>query len=192
MPSTWAQTFHAAYDADAAWATANLTTWLVYGTFFAAVANVAVVIAAFEIQRRAFNREEIRRSAELRERHVAAINAAWGSLELFDRVLGYKGLAICDYERPDVVGRLAVFSELVTYYLSQGIIDNRVVSTLITTNTRTIDDLNQLDLEFNNVPSITITRLYQHRATLRAGVEEQLQAASAELTMDKPAEKISE
>ena len=165
--------FDAAYRTDPAWAAANLTTWLVIVGIVAACANVAVVIAAFEVQRRQFQRDRREREAERNELHLAALVAVQGALEIYDVAIGGKGNLRTTFRRTDVIGRLEVFQRYAEYYLNKDIVAGSIVSTLMTVLSlfdRTIADLNALTpLDTDDLPATELDRMYNFRRKLRDG-----------------------
>ena len=159
---------------SAAWKLGDVATWV------AAIANVAVVITAFMVQRAAFKHEHKNRDHERADLHVAALNSAKATLEIFDNVIGFKNVALTDRKRSDVLGRLNMCSEFTRYYLSTGIIDNEIVALLITIKSlidRTVLDVQSVSYRGDELPHGDLVQIYSHRTLLRQGVEEMLDKA---------------
>lgn len=167
--------FQAAYQQNADWAIANLTTWLVYIGALAAIANLAVVITAFYIQERQFKREKRVRDSEKARLYGAAIRACRNALEIYDVTIGGKDNIRHDFSRSDLAGRISTFQNIIRYYLNLGIINPGLVDCLFTVQTlldRVYQDLKDLlPLEQDRFPSHIADQLYNHRRLLRDGTE---------------------
>ncbi len=173
--SQFGEAFRLAYQVDPGWATANLTTWMVFVAGAAALANFAVVVTAFTLQDRQSHRDERLRDTQTAKLHVAALRAAKNAIEIFDVAVGGKGKVRSDFSRSDITGRMQTVRRMIDYYLQQKIVEPGVVDALITTLTlieRTILDLEQLpDEGRDRLPSALLDQLYSHRKVLRAGTE---------------------
>lgn len=169
--------FSAAYQVDPNWAIANLTTWLVWVGAAGALANLAVVAAAFIIQR-SDHRRENRKTADT---HVAALQSCEISLELFDIVVGGKGNVRGNVSLSDVVGRLQTFKKIIDYYLSLGISNPSVVNTLMAFTAlyeQTLSDLKSVPhIGPDKIAGAELDRLYAFRKNLRDGAERVLLSA---------------
>lgn len=169
-----AEAFRLAYQVDPAWATANLTTWMVFVGGAAAVANVAVVATAFLIQSRQFHRDAVSEAIALARLHVSALTSAKNSLQMYDAVLGPRDNGV--FSRTDAVGRLGVVKRFMDHYLSQGIIDTGVLYALVTVLTlveRVIADIEILEpADRDTLPIDLLVTLREFRQELRVGAEE--------------------
>ena len=173
--SSWGEAFRLAYEVDPEWATANLTTWMVFVGGAAALANLAVVITAFVLQDRQAHKDERLRDTQAAKLHLAALRAAKNAIEIFDAAVGGKGMARTDFSRSDITGRMQTVQRMIDYYLQQRIVEPDVVVALITTLTlieRTILDLESLpDNGGDRLPATLLDQLYSHRKPLRTGTE---------------------
>lgn len=162
---------------DPDWAVANLTTWLVWVGVIGAVANLAVVVTAFWLQRN----DHRRANRERANLHVAALQSCANSLEIFDVAIGGKNNVRADVSKSDIIGRLNVFKSSLDYYLGQGIIDPNIVNVLlafVALYERTLSDLESIvPISTDRIAGYDLDRLYAHRKALRDGADKMLKLA---------------
>ena len=178
--------FSQAYTADAAWAVANLTTWLVWINLASVLVNAVIVYAAFEVQRREFRRRELELQKSRSEVYSQAVSCCRDGLTVYDAIMIDNAQEWDEFSISDVQGRLLIFSSMISHFMGLQISDRIVLNALFSVRSlldRAISDFDGLKPTDRHQIS-RLREVAAFRLGFRNGVEKIVKAAEAHKVSD--------